>query len=36
VELPATHLALDVDLATGTDGAGSPVDIPAFLRPRHD
>ena len=39
LDLPSTHashLALDGDLATGTDGTTSPIDMPAFLRPRRD
>src|SRR5690606_32799786 len=38
VELPARAAGdLDLDLATGTDGAGSsPIDVPAFLRPQPD
>ncbi len=40
IELPsasrAGSLALDIDLATGTDGAASPIDVPAFLRPQRD
>ncbi len=38
LDLPARAAGeIDLDLATGTDGAGtSPIDVPAFLRPQHD